>query len=73
MDQKYEQQMSTSFYIYWYLHKMLPQLLEICGFCFDGERQKKYRNPFDDKPTFSEMTEHYEEQKQQVDYLLSVK
>jgi hypothetical protein len=52
---------------------MLPQLLEICGFCFDGERQKKYRNPFDDRPTFSEMTEHYEEQKQQVDYLLSVK
>ena len=43
------------------LHKMLPHLLGICGFCFDKEKQKKYPDPFDHKPTFSEMTEHYEE------------
>ena len=73
MDEKYEKQLTTSFYVYWYLRKMFPPFIDWFGFCFDGGRNNKYRDPFDQNPTFSEIADHYDEQKKQVDYLLSVK
>ena len=50
---------------------MVPCLANICCCLCCGK--DKNRNRFDSKPKFDEMADHYDEQKEQIDFLMSVK
>ena len=65
LDGQYEKLIDIKFYIYWFLHKRFLKILA-CP-CFD-------KRPSDDSDvTYEQMTNYFEEQKNQVDFLLSLK
>ena len=69
LDQRYNEQLTICFYIYWYLREMIPSYIIDCLCCSDEESEKD----FFDTPTFKQISDHYTENHNQVSFLLSVK